>query len=378
MEGRYGCQAAADAGREFAMKHLDNARGFPRLCLIGPMVGRNPGYVTTQGQKLADLFAREGYPVVSASAARNRYLRLVDIVGTLIRSRRHVDLVLLEVYSGRSFVVEDIASALARRLRLPLIMALHGGYMPEIMARHPIWYRRVLARADHLVAPSPFLVRAVERYGFRVEVIPNVIDLAAYPYRLRRSVAPKLFWMRAFLPLYNPEMAIGVVAKLRRTYPDATLVMAGQDGSLRPGVEALAESLGVRGAVRFPGFLDMEGKAREGDAAEIFLNTNRVDNMPVAIIEALAMGLPVVATAVGGVPDLLEQEETGLLVPSEDEEAMVEAVERLLAEPGLAERLSRSGRRVAERCGWEQVRPRWEAAFSRVLGGSPREGKVPV
>ena len=115
------------------------------------------------------------------------------------------------------------------------------------------------------------------------------------------------------------------------------------------------------------GFLDIQGKVREGNAADIFINTNRVDNMPVGVVEACAMGLPVVATAVGGVPDLLTDCETGLLVPDSDDAAMVKAIKRLVSESGLAASLSANGRRLAERSSWESVLPQWDQVFSEVM-----------
>jgi glycosyltransferase involved in cell wall biosynthesis len=330
------------------------------------MLGRNAGMVTTQGEKLTDLFAAAGYPVISASSIPNRILRLCDIARVILQRRHGIDVCVLQVFGGRSFVVEDVASSLARRIRKPLIMVLRGGAMPEFMARYPGWSHRVLSRADQIVAPSAFLARAILPYGFQARIIPNVIDLSRYPYRRRRAISPRLLWMRTFHPVYNPQMALRVLARLRQEGLEATLVMAGQEKGLGPAVAALARELGVSPAVRFPGFLEMEGKAREGDAADLFLNTNSVDNMPVSVVEACAMGLPVVATAVGGVPDLLTDGETGLLVPDDDDERMAEACMRLLRDPDLTERLSTGGRQLAEACSWPQVRRQWEEIFAAV------------
>jgi glycosyltransferase involved in cell wall biosynthesis len=346
------------------------------LCFVGPMIGRNAGYVTTQGEILSDRFASAGYPTISVSASPNRYVRLYDIVATILRRRRQVDIQCLQVYGGPSFIGEDAASWLARRFGQHIVMVLRGGAMPEFMARHPRWACRVLRRADAIVTPSAFLERAVARFGFDAHIVPNVLDLAMYPYRHRRHVSARLFWMRSFHSVYNPEMALRVLALVRQEVGDATLVMAGQDKGRQSSAQAFARTLGLDGAVRWPGYLDMAAKVREGGTADIFLNTNRVDNTPVAVLEACALGLPVVATNVGGIPDLLTHDETGLLVPDDDEHAMASAVVRLLRDPGLAGRLSASGRSLAESFSWEQVRPQWEALFATVVARRARRSEV--
>jgi glycosyltransferase involved in cell wall biosynthesis len=347
----------------------------PRLCFVGPMVGRHPGYVTTQGEILADHFASTGYPVISVSTSANRYIRLLDTITTLLHQGRAVDIQCLQVYGGPSLIVEDIASWLGRLLGQRIVMVLHGGAIPEFMAHYPHWSCRVLRRADILVTPSAFLARAVTRYGFTAQVISNVINLSAYPYRHRRQLSPRLLWMRAFHPIYNPEMAIRALAQVQKVVPEVTLAIAGQDKGRQASVQALAYKLGLGDAVRFPGYLDMAAKVREGNAADIFLSTNHVDNTPVSVVEACGMGLPVVATNVGGIPDLLTDNETSLLVPDDDDRAMAAAVLRLLHNEDLASRLSANGRKLAERFSWEQVRTRWEQIFADALAQPSRNGK---
>ncbi len=271
-------------------------------------------------------------------------------------------------------------SRLCKRFCLPLIMTLHHGGFPAFIRAHPNWYRRGLQRASQLVAPSPFLAQTMSHtFRFDVEVIPNVIDLKDYPYQRRCQVGPKLFWMRSFHDLYHPELAIDVLARLRRIYPEARLTMAGKDKGRLGAVVQLAHTRGVTDAVEFAGFLDLAGKQLQMARADIYLNTNRVDNMPVTVLEAGASGLPVVATNVGGIPCLLTHDDTALLVPSEDAEAMTQAIVRLIETPGLAGKLSEQGRRLAERSAWEVVRPQWEAVFDRVLQTSRaplgREGR---
>ncbi len=201
----------------------------------------------------------------------------------------------------------------------------------------------------------------------RIHTIPNILEIENYSYRHRPSVDPQLLWMRTFHEIYHPQMAVEVLAELRQTHPEATLTMAGQEKGLHATVQTLAQQRGLSAAVRFPGFLGPQDKAREFAGHDIYLNTNHVDNMPVSVLEACAFGLPVVATAVGGVPHLLRDGETGLLVPDGDVAAMAGAVRRLLDEPELAGALSANGRRLAESCAWEPVKARWEALFAEVI-----------
>ena len=337
-----------------------------RLAFVGPMVGAPDVVLATQGDIVAKLFAKDGYPVVAVSAMPNRYIRMLDIMSTLMRHRRDIDLQCVQVYSGPSFMLADLATWLGRIFNHRLVLFLHGGSLPEFMVRYPNWTRRVFERADRLVAPSDFLAKAFMPHGYKVEVIPNVIDLAVYPFRHRVHLKPRLLWMRSFHQIYNPLMAIHVLKRVRAAIPTATLVMAGLDKGMQERVRVLASNEGLTNSVVFPGFLDTEGKSREGNQADIFLNTSHVDNMPVSVIEACALGLPVVSTAVGGVPALLRDGETGLLVPDDDVPAMSDAILRLCSDSDLAGRLSANGRELAESSSWAMVRAKWEQMFSQI------------
>lgn len=345
------------------------------VCVVGPMTGRRGGRVTTQGERLVDSLRAEGRVVYEASAASSRLGRLVGILSTVARRRGACPILVVQTYGGRSFLVEDAASALGRRLGYRIVFHLHGGDMPHFAARHPRWTRRVLARGDAWVAPSRFLADALRDTVPRaIRVIPNVIDARDYPFRLRTTLRPRLFWMRSFHPLYNPELALRVLARVRARHPAATLTMAGQDCGALAATRAAAAQLDLSDAVRFPGFLDRAGKAREAEGCDIFLNTNRVDNAPVAVLEAMMMGLPVVATAVGGVPDLLAHGRAGMLVPDDDVQAMADGVCRLLDDPRLAERYARAGREVAGGASWATAGPAWKALLDalRATAAVPR------
>jgi L-malate glycosyltransferase len=341
----------------------------PHLCFIGNMLGRNAGYVTTQGQIVADLFAGEDYRVTCVSSQLNRARRLAEIVETLLTGFRNFDVVLLDTYSGLSFITADVTTFLCNKLGLPIVMILRGGNLPEFSRKYPRWTKRVLRRADALVAPSAFLADEIgnREKDFEIPVIPNIIDIDRYPFRERSRIEPKLIWMRSFHPVYNPQMAVEVLARLRETHPQATLTMAGNDKGIENDVKKLVAERCLGDAVRFAGFLDFEKKIGEFSAADIYLCTNRIDNMPVSVVEARALGLPVVATDVGGLPYLIEHGKNGLLGPTGDVETMVGNIRSLLNNVRLTRQISANGRRAAEYSAWKAVRKDWEKLIFGLL-----------
>lgn len=291
---------------------------------------------------------------------------MLNIVFSLHAWRKQLQLALINVYSGRAFILADVASLTARILGLPIILMLHGGNLPAFVRRHPMWAERVLSRGDGFVAPSLYLAQAFNPLC-KFRVIPNLIQLDSYPYRPRRHLQPRLLWMRTFEKVYHPQMAVKVLSLLKGNFPSAHLTMAGQDqGELGPTRE-LAKACGLENDVRFVGFLDLAGKQREFDEHDIFLNTNRMDNMPVSLLEVAGSGLPIVSTRVGGIPYMLSDEETALLVENQDIEGMATSVQRLLTDPSMAMKLSLNGRKMAESCTWPNIRVQWESLFDEII-----------
>ena len=340
--------------------------GFPRLCLVGPMLGANPGWVVSQGEILARHFQDEGWPVRLTSPVPGRVKRLVDTIRSLIAWRNEYDMAVVMVFSGPSFFMADISSSILQQLGKPIIYYLRGGDLPNFSRKNNIWVKEVLRRGKAICSPSDYLARYFNRIGFQVEVIPNIIDISRYPFRQRTNVSPRLLWMRTFHPIYNPEMAVNVLAKLIQRYPDARLTMAGQDKGILTSIEQKVKKAKLSANVRFAGFLDIDQKKAEFATHDIYLHTNRVDNMPVSVVEAAAFGLPIIATKVDGIPFLLEHEKTALLVEDEDVDGMANAVRRLLNDQELAFHISNNGRLLAESFTWSNVFPQWQELLKQI------------
>lgn len=316
----------------------------------------------------AERLRAAGWHVITTSDKPARLPRLLDMVRTAWTRRHDYDVAHVEVYSGPAFLWAEAVCWTLRRAGRPFILTLQGGALPAFAQRWPGRVRRLLASAVAVTTPSRYLLDKMAPYRADLLLIPNPLDISRYPFRLRTHARPHLIWLRAFHDIYNPTLAPRVVARLLAGFPDVYLTMVGPDkgdGSLQRTQQATA-GLGLAGHVAFPGGVPKADVPRWLDQGDIFLNTTNVDNTPVSVLEAMACGLCVVSTDVGGIPYLLDHERDALLVPPDDPEAMAAAVRRVLTEPGLAERLSRNARQKAEQYDWSVVLPQWEELLSSI------------
>ena len=319
------------------------------------------------GQDLSDRLRSLGFLVGLTSRRQSRVLRVVDMLSTVWKNRRSCDVIHLDVYSGSAFYWAEWVSRLVKMLDKPLILTLHGGNLPDFARKYPRRITRLFARANAVTAPSQYLADALKNFGRDIQLIPNPLDLEEYQYREREKPKPLLIWLRTFHRIYNPGLAVYVLERIKTRLPNARLTMIGpdKDGTLSK-VKASAKQLGILDSITFTGGVAKADVPRLLSTGDIFLNTTTIDNSPVSVLEAMASGLAVVSTDVGGMRYLIENEYNGLLVPSGDADAMTEAVMRLLGEPGLAARLARNARKKAQDYGWASILPQWETLFTEV------------
>jgi glycosyltransferase involved in cell wall biosynthesis len=176
-------------------------------------------------------------------------------------------------------------------------------------------------------------------------------------------------WLRTFHSLYNPLLAAKVLAELVPSFPDAQLLMLGpaKDESVLQRFNQLATDLGVADRIQIAGGIPKSDVSNWLNQGDIFLNTTNVDNTPVSVMEAMACGLCVVSTSVGGISHLLENGHDALLVPANNPEEMAAAVRRLLSEPLLSQQLSKNGRKKVDAFDWSVLLPQWEELFATLV-----------
>jgi glycosyltransferase involved in cell wall biosynthesis len=280
--------------------------------------------------------------------------------------RKQYDVAQVDVYSGPAFFWAEAVCGVLRRARKPYILTLHGGGLPEFAGRWPSRVRRLLQSAVIVTAPSLYLKTRLNQYCNEIRLVPNAIDCTAYRARTRRQAAPQLVWIRAFHNVYNPVLAVHVVAGLAPEFPELQLTMVGpdKDGTLAHARQ-LARELRVDERITFQGRVPKLEVPEWMDRGDIFLNTATVDNTPVTVLEAMASGLCIVSTDVGGLPFMLKQGENALLVRGDGPSAMMAAIRRVLQEPQLSEKLSLGAQAAAREYDWPYVLNTWENLFGQ-------------
>lgn len=285
---------------------------------------------------------------------------MLDMLWYVLKLRNTIDVILMDTYSTSSFWYAFLVSQLARILKLRYVPLLHGGNLPQRLKNNPKLCSLLFGNAAINVAPSRYLLHHFMVSGFSNTVfIPNTLEIVNYTFKEREAIVPHLLWVRAFAEIYNPSMAVEVLRKLKTQFPDATLCMVGpdKDGSLVT-TKALAEAYGLE--IQFTGKLSKKEWISLSSDYSIFINTTNFDNTPVSVMEAMALGLPVVSTNVGGIPYLLEDGVDALLVEANSVSQMVTAVERLCSDPHLATSITRTARTKVEAFDWTNVRNAWK------------------
>ncbi len=248
-----------------------------------------------------------------------------------------------------------LAKQLVAPKSLAVVTTLHGTDI-TVVGQQPAFFRMTkfsIESSDRVTAVSRFLKDAtVDSLGIArpIEVIPNFVDPDVFAPRKRRIplLAPAgarvLMHASNFRPVKNVEMVVRIFAAVHERM-DARLVMVG-DGPDKPRAEQLARTLGVAKHVLFLG--NQEVMEELLPMADVFLLPSSSESFGLVALEAMSAGVPVVASRVGGLPELVESGVTGYLAPTDDLEAHVAAVLMLLGDDARRRRFGRAGRKIAE------------------------------
>ncbi len=275
----------------------------------------------------------------------------------LWRGLKDADIAHIFSASYWSFLVAPTPAWLIARLRgKKTLIHYHSGEARDHLQRFRC-ARPVLKKAGRLVVPSGFLVDVFHEFGLKAEVVPNIVDLSQFSFRLRNPLRPHLVCTRGFHTYYSIDVVVRAFAEIAHEFPNVQLDLVG-GGPEEAKIRDLVKELNLSG-VNFCGVASRQEISRFYDRADIFINASRLDNMPVSILEAFASGTPVVTTAPEGMRYLVDDGRTGLLSEVGDAKALAQNVIRLLRDPDLAARLASNAGVESRRYSWPVVREQW-------------------
>ena len=311
-----------------------------------------------------------------------RWLQSIKYVRTLVTSLAYLTTLLvrvprydlLHIFSASyfSFVLAPTPAILVGKLYgKKLVLNYHSGEAADHLAR---WRRTAIPtirQADVTVVQTNYLVDVFARFRLAARAIPNHLETKRLGFRERKSLRPVFLSNRNLESHYNVGCVLRAFSLVQEKFEDARLIVAG-DGSQRSELEALAQQLNLR-HTEFLGLVSPEQMSELYDEADIFLNGSEIDSMPLSILEAFAAGLAVVTTDAGGIPWLVTDGETGLIVPRGDHQSLAKSCLRLLADERLATALVNNARRECEKYSWPTVRDQWLRLYDEVALGKAFE-----
>jgi len=302
----------------------------------------------------------DGFDMSYTSSKNNKVIRLLDMIWSCILFSRKVDFVLIDTYSTINFYYALIISQLCRMLKLKYIPILHGGNLPHRLKNNPKLSQYIFMYAYKNVSPSLYLRTEFKKYGYDdIAFIPNAFEIGRYAFKEKEFNSINLLWVRSFSKIYNPSLAIEVMAALKKQGYVVKLCMVGpdSDGSMQT-TKQLASSLNIE--VTFTGKLSKEAWIDVSKKYNIFINTTNFDNMPVSVIEAMALGLFVVSTNVGGLTYLISDGKDGMLVPPNDCASFVNAIKKAIEDPSQMKAMTMSARNKVEAFDWQVIKLKWQ------------------
>ena len=341
-----------------------------------PIVGGQ----TVQAARLIRAFSSEEQVVVDfqpinptflAPLQKLKYIRTVitslKYIYDLLRKVPHYDIVHIFSASYYSFFLAPTPAVLISRLfQKKTVLNYRSGEARDHLTR---WRSAIpiIRLFDLIVTPSNYLVDVFGEFGIRAVSIFNFVELNNFRFRERTPLSPVFLSNRNFESHYNVGCTLRAFKEIQERIPNASLIVAG-DGPERDQLQALANDLDLKN-LNFVGTVHPDEMPELYEGADVYLNSPTIDNMPNSVIEAFACGLPVVSTNAGGIPYIIENERTGLLVGINDHEALAAAAVRLFEEQGLAKRLAENARSEVERYSWPSVRESWLKTYEHLAGG---------
>lgn len=277
--------------------------------------------------------------------------------------------------SGWSWYLYSMPVIMIGRLKkVPVIINYRGGGADEFFKMSWRWVKPAMQKASMITVPTVFLQQVFTRWGVHTEIVPNIIDLDLFfPAEIEKNQEAKklesslhIIVTRNLEKIYGNDIAIKAFHLILKDFPTARLTIAGS-GEERPLLTALVKQLDIENKVTFSGKLERQQIAELYREADIMINASTVDNTPNSIIEALASGVIVISSNVGGIPFLVENHKHAILVEKNTPDFFAIALKNIMVDEQLQNTLVQNGSSLVKQFIWDNVQKKLFDNYATVL-----------
>lgn len=317
--------------------------------------GHEVHVITSHDSGLPELSEENGFYIHRIAWPKTRFIGIVTFWVKICLTIRKVK---PEIIHSQSLLIGVPAWAAKKFLKIPYVIWGQGSdiYLPIRFTR--MTSKPILQNADAVLALTEDMKQKMrEIYERKIYVVPNGVDLERFKISLgdKKEGDPKMIiFVGRLHPVKGVQYLIEAMAIIHRKMPNVKLVLVG-DGVERSRLEELAKRLDLNGCIQFAGQVPQERIPQVMHQADIFSLLSLSEGFPVVLLEAMAAGLPIVATNVGGIPDIVEEEVNGYLVNVRSPEEISEKILFLLQNNEIWEEISATNREKAELFTWYKV-----------------------
>jgi len=350
-----------------------------KVLFIAPSI-RTLGGQSVQGKHLLEAFENDReiemeFVPIDPKLTRLAVLQNIKYVRTVVTSLdywrllfekvRKADFVLVSSAAMSGYTISTLPPLfVAKFYGKKVVLNYHSGEAEHHIETATRTALPSMRKFDEIIVPSQFLVDVFAKYNLKANVIFNFVETEKFAFRTRKPLRPVFLSNRNFEKHYSVGDVLRAFQIVEKKFPAAKLIVAGY-GSEENDIKNLAKNLNLKN-VEFVGRVEQSEMPKIYNRAEIYLNSSIVDNAPLSIIEAFACGLPVASTNAGGIPYLVENEKTGLLVEMKDYKSLAEAAIRLLENQDLAQTLIVNARSECEKYTWKKVEKKWRELYFKM------------
>ncbi len=318
--------------------------------------GHEVHVITSLDEGLPEESYEKGFYIHRLPRTKIRFAGAFIFWADIVRTIRRVSPVVVHAQSLGIGVPALISKTI---LKIPYVVWGRGSdvYLPGWFTKRTL--KTIMKNADSAIALTEDMKRTMQAiYNRNIVVVPNGINLKEYTgdpsVQKVKGDEKRILFVGRLHPVKGVRYLLQAMKIVYEKMPDAKLILVG-DGEERELLEKLADNLEIRECVEFAGRVPHERVQDYMNQAEVFVLPSLSEGFPVTILEAMACGLPVVATRVGGLPDVIEDGVNGYLVKAKEPSEIAEALLKLLQDEQLWETISKTNKQKVNDYSWERV-----------------------